>query len=90
MGLMMSKGQPGIAAWTICTLTACTLFCGTARAERIKDIVEIQGLRGNPLSGVGLVIGLAGGGDVLRVRPEEPPCETIHSRAPSRADAASP
>ncbi|HPC94896.1 MAG TPA: flagellar basal body P-ring protein FlgI [Sedimentisphaerales bacterium] len=34
-----------------------------ARAERIKDIVEIQGVRGNPLTGVGLVIGLAGTGD---------------------------
>jgi flagellar P-ring protein precursor FlgI len=32
-------------------------------AERIKDIVDIQGVRGNPLSGVGLVIGLAGTGD---------------------------
>jgi flagellar P-ring protein FlgI len=34
-----------------------------ASAERIKDIVEIQGVRGNPLSGVGLVIGLSGTGD---------------------------
>lgn len=34
-----------------------------ARAERIKDIVSIQGMRGNPLSGTGLVIGLAGDGD---------------------------
>jgi flagellar P-ring protein precursor FlgI len=47
----------------ICALAACTLFCGAGRAERIKDIVDIQGLRGNPLSGVGLVIGLAGSGD---------------------------
>lgn len=31
--------------------------------ERIKDIVDIQGVRGNPLSGVGLVIGLADTGD---------------------------
>jgi len=34
-----------------------------ARAERIKDIVSIQGMRGNPLAGTGLVIGLAGDGD---------------------------
>ncbi len=33
------------------------------RCERIKDIVDIQGIRGNPLSGVGLLIGLAGTGD---------------------------
>jgi flagellar P-ring protein precursor FlgI len=31
--------------------------------ERIKDIVDIQGLRSNPLMGIGLVIGLAGTGD---------------------------
>lgn len=31
--------------------------------ERIKDIVDIQGVRGNPLSGIGLVTGLAGTGD---------------------------
>jgi flagellar P-ring protein precursor FlgI len=33
------------------------------RCERIKDIVDIQGIRSNPLRGVGLVIGLAGNGD---------------------------
>ena len=34
--------------------------CG---AERIKDITNIQGVRGNPLHGYGLVIGLDGTGD---------------------------
>lgn len=34
-----------------------------ARGERIKDIVDIQGVRGNPLTGIGLVTGLAGTGD---------------------------
>jgi flagellar P-ring protein precursor FlgI len=34
-----------------------------AQCERIKDIVDIQGVRGNPLNGIGLVIGLAGTGD---------------------------
>ena len=33
------------------------------QCERIKDIVDIQGIRGNPLSGFGLVIGLDGTGD---------------------------
>ena len=33
------------------------------QCERIKDIVDIQGLRSNPLTGTGLVIGLAGTGD---------------------------
>mgnify|MGYP000859103614 FL=1 len=39
------------------------VVCGLVRGERIKDIVDIQGVRGNPLTGVGLVIGLAGTGD---------------------------
>ncbi len=33
------------------------------QCERIKDIVDIQGVRSNPLSGIGLVIGLADTGD---------------------------
>ena len=38
-------------------------LCSAAPCERIKDIVDIQGVRGNPLNGVGLVTGLAGTGD---------------------------
>lgn len=34
-----------------------------AQAERIKDIVEIKGVRSNPLQGYGLVVGLNGTGD---------------------------
>jgi flagellar P-ring protein precursor FlgI len=33
------------------------------KADRIKDIVNIQGVRSNPLTGIGLVIGLADTGD---------------------------
>ncbi len=36
---------------------------GAARAERIKDIVDIKGIRANQLTGVGLVVGLNGTGD---------------------------
>ena len=43
---------------------ALVLTCvGLGRAERIKDIVDIQGVRGNPLTGIGLVTGLADTGD---------------------------
>jgi flagellar P-ring protein precursor FlgI len=59
----VSEKQQSIAVLMICAVAACTLICGVGQAERIKDIVDIQGLRGNPLSGVGLVIGLAGTGD---------------------------
>jgi flagellar P-ring protein precursor FlgI len=34
-----------------------------ARAERIKDIAQVAGVRGNPLVGYGLVVGLDGSGD---------------------------
>lgn len=46
-----------------CALMTCALLADIGRCERIKDIVDIQGIRGNPLSGVGLVIGLASTGD---------------------------
>ncbi|MCL5283060.1 MAG: flagellar basal body P-ring protein FlgI, partial [Planctomycetes bacterium] len=45
---------------------ALLVLLGTAtvvRGERIKDIVDIQGVRSNPLTGIGLVTGLAGTGD---------------------------
>ena len=38
--------------------------CVTAAyGQRIKDIIDIQGVRGNPLTGIGLVAGLAKTGD---------------------------
>lgn len=40
-----------------------TSVAQVGRCERIKDIVDIQGIRGNPLKGEGVVIGLAGTGD---------------------------
>ena len=40
-----------------------TVACSVCFAERIKDIVDIQGIRSNPLSGVGLVVGLSKSGD---------------------------
>ena len=34
-----------------------------ARAERIKDLASVQGVRSNQLLGYGLVVGLDGSGD---------------------------
>ncbi len=48
---------------TFCVFMICALMPGLGRCERIKDIVDIQGIRSNPLTGVGLVVGLAGTGD---------------------------
>ncbi|MEO1723719.1 MAG: flagellar basal body P-ring protein FlgI, partial [Pseudomonadota bacterium] len=36
---------------------------------RIKDLVEIEGVRGNDLVGYGLVVGLDGTGDGIRNAP---------------------
>ena len=38
-------------------------IAGIGQCERIKDIVDIQGVRSNTLEGVGLVVGLANTGD---------------------------
>jgi flagellar P-ring protein precursor FlgI len=38
-----------------------------ARAARLKELVEVQGVRDNELFGYGLVVGLAGTGDTERV-----------------------
>jgi len=48
----------------LCVTTGLILTLAAAAAgERIKDIVSIKGVRSNPLTGFGLVVGLAGTGD---------------------------
>ena len=49
--------------WTIPLLVVSLLTALPARAERIKDIVSIKGVRSNPLWGTALVVGLNGTGD---------------------------
>jgi len=44
-------------------------LAAAAPAQRIKDIVDIQGVRGNPLQGYGLVVGLAATGDTSDMTP---------------------
>ncbi|GJL90578.1 flagellar basal body P-ring protein FlgI [Hyphococcus sp.] len=46
------------------------VFCADASADvRLKDIVNIEGVRGNDLVGYGLVVGLNGTGDGMRNSP---------------------
>ncbi len=45
----------------ISVLILCCLMTAAAMATRIKDIVSVQGVRSNPLSGFGLVVGLTPG-----------------------------
>lgn len=54
-------------------IVACIFLISTpAHSVRIKDLVEIQGARGNDLRGVGIVVGLAGTGDSLdAIRAQE-------------------
>ncbi len=61
--IIRAKEQKSIIVLMTCALLGSVLMAGAGQCERIKDIVDIQGLRSNPLSGVGLVIGLAGNGD---------------------------
>lgn len=55
----------------IAALVATLLAAGAAQAatSRIKDIVEVEGIRDNMLIGYGLVVGLNGTGDSLRNAP---------------------
>jgi flagellar P-ring protein precursor FlgI len=45
------------------------LFAFPAHAERLKDLVSIQGVRDNPLIGYGLMVGLDGSGDQTMQTP---------------------
>ncbi len=54
----------------LAALTAGFVFCADASADvRLKDIVNIEGVRGNDLVGYGLVVGLDGTGDGMRNSP---------------------
>lgn len=44
-------------------LATVALLLNTAGAARIADVVDVYGIRGNPLYGTGLVVGLNGTGD---------------------------
>lgn len=48
---------------------AALLLALPAQAERIKDLADIEGVRGNALVGYGLVVGLAGTGDSSNSSP---------------------
>lgn len=52
-------------------LIAALLLAGSASAQavRLKDLVDVEGVRGNDLIGYGLVVGLQGTGDTLRNSP---------------------
>lgn len=55
----------------LCILISLLLWGGLAAAApvRIKDLANVDGVRGNDLVGYGLVVGLSGSGDSLRNAP---------------------
>ena len=61
--IIRTKQSKSTMALITLVLLLCMLMADIGQGERIKDIVDIQGLRSNPLTGVGLIIGLSGTGD---------------------------
>ena len=53
----------------ITVLLLCSMGWAIAAPVRIKDLANIDGVRGNDLVGYGLVVGLNGSGDSLRNSP---------------------
>jgi flagellar P-ring protein precursor FlgI len=67
--MSMNKLTKTVAAWALaaCAMGTCL---GTAQAaSRIKDLVDVEGVRDNQLIGYGLVVGLNGTGDTLNNIP---------------------
>src|SRR5438270_9677838 len=50
-------------------VTILVLAIGTARAERVKDLASVAGVRTNQLVGYGIVVGLNGTGDQTSQAP---------------------
>lgn len=56
--------RPSIAtSFTLAIAGLLALLSAPVHAERIKDLAQVAGVRGNPLIGYGLVVGLDGSGD---------------------------
>ena len=62
---------------------ALALMPAFALAERVKDISQVQGVRGNQLVGYGLVVGLDSSGDQVTQTPFT--VQSIKSMLPSWA-----
>jgi flagellar P-ring protein precursor FlgI len=72
--LLKSFRLPAFSFKAISSLAAvyilcCLVLAAPAQAERIKDLVNLQGMRGNQLIGYGLVVGLDGTGDQTTQTP---------------------
>ncbi len=61
MGRLRMKMHNHIIIWVSAFIIS--LVANTAQADRVKDLTNVGGVRGNQLVGYGLVVGLAGTGD---------------------------
>ena len=61
MGRLRMKMHNQIMIWVSAFIMS--LVVNTAQADRVKDLTNVGGVRGNQLVGYGLVVGLAGTGD---------------------------
>ncbi|MEK7794825.1 MAG: flagellar basal body P-ring protein FlgI, partial [Candidatus Hydrogenedentota bacterium] len=67
------------------------LSSAAVHAARVKDLCEVQGVRGNALKGIGLVVGLAGTGDkaAAAIRAQERVLTRLTIEVGSAAELAS-
>jgi flagellar P-ring protein precursor FlgI len=69
---MLNGADPMLRYLSYLTITSLIFLFGCDQAyaaSRIKDIVDVEGVRKNQLVGYGLVVGLNGSGDTLRNSP---------------------
>ncbi len=64
-----SFAQTALRTFAAVILALLSAVAMPAHAERIKDLASIEGVRGNPLVGYGLVVGLDGTGDQTTQAP---------------------
>ena len=55
--------RAGALRWLAAAALTLVSLAGPGFADRLKDLVDIAGVRTNPLVGYGLVVGLVGTGD---------------------------
>ncbi|MGJ8562359.1 MAG: flagellar basal body P-ring protein FlgI [Alphaproteobacteria bacterium] len=62
--------MPKFLSYIVAAIASTMLICAPSFASvKIKDLVDVEGVRGNDLVGYGLVIGLDGSGDTIRNSP---------------------
>jgi flagellar P-ring protein precursor FlgI len=69
MTALKTKLTKTMAVWALVALTVSSCFGTAQAASRIKDLIDVEGVRENQLIGYGLVVGLNGTGDTLNNIP---------------------